>query len=141
MRKDASVSSSMPAARAQPSAPPYPSASACRKVSIDAASARPTRAGDLRWQLRDAIRRPDRLHDEDHPVIGEGVVLHDHVVGHADQRQHERGDHAGAVLACGAMEHRRQVLGGREERDDLDQGLGPFREAGDVVATEVAVGE
>jgi hypothetical protein len=43
-RSEASVASSIPAARAQPSAPPYVCARAARKVSIDDASARATLA-------------------------------------------------------------------------------------------------
>ena len=63
-----------------------------------------------RDRFGEVARRADALHHETHAVVGERVVVHDHVVGHADQRQHQCRDHAGAVLARGAVEHRREVV-------------------------------
>ena len=51
-------------------------------------------------------------------LAAERVVLRDHLVGHADERQHECSEDAGAVLARRAMEHRGVgvVLGEQAQR-------------------------
>ena len=83
----------------------------------------------------------DPLHDEGHAGLGQRVVVHDRVVGHADERQHDRGHQPGPVLARRAVEHRRQVVLRREVPDDLGEGLGALGEAVDVVTPDVALHE
>ena len=61
-----------------------------------------------------------------HGLTAEGVVGHHRLLGHAEQRQHEGRQQAGAVLARRAVEHRRLGLGGGQDlqrADDLGRGV------------------
>ena len=83
----------------------------------------------------------DAFHHQVHPVVGEDVVVHDHIVGYPDEREHERGHHAGAVLADRAVEDRGKVVAVGEMRDHLRQHLAPRGKALDVVTPEIAFGK
>ena len=74
-----------------------------------------------------------------HPVVGQRVVVHDHIVGYSDEGQHQRRHHAGAVFACRAVEDRGQVVAVSQMRDHLGQHVAARGKALDVVAPEVAL--
>ena len=65
------------------------------------------------------IGRPaaEPLEQARHRRAAQRVVGHDRLVGNTEQAEHDRGEHAGAVLARAAVEHRGKRVGLRHRRD------------------------
>ena len=76
-----------------------------------------------------------------HRVAAERVVGDDRLVGNAERAEQQRREHAGAVFACAAMEHRGQGRGRGEDRDRLrDRARRPLAHLAVVAADVRGVG-